>query len=74
MFHAGVEVAGEEVLDQEGREVECPQHQLLRPLGLGPGLVAGQHPGPGLADRGGLEDFITEVENNINPVVQLTFT
>ena len=73
MLHAGVEMSGEGVLYQQGGEVQGPQDELLGPLGLGPGLVAGQDPGPRLAGRGGLEDLIAEVED-VNPVIQLTFT
>ena len=61
------------MLYQQGAEVKGPEDELLGPLGLGPGLVTRQHPGPGLAGRGGLEDLITEVED-VNPVIQLTFT
>ena len=73
MLHAGVEVSGEGVLYQQGGEVQGPEDELLGPLGLGPGLVAGQDPGPCLTGCGGLEDLITEVED-VNPVIQLTFT
>ena len=73
MLHAGVKVSGEGVLYQQGGEVQGPEDELLGPLGLGPGLVTRQNPGPGLAGRGRLEDLITEVED-VNPVVQLTFT
>ena len=73
MLHAGVKVSGEGVLYQQGGEVQGPEDELLGPLGLGPGLVARQDPGPGLAGRGGLEDLIAEVED-VNPVIQLTFT
>ena len=73
MLHAGVEVSGEGVLYQQGGEVQGPEDELLGPLGLGPGLVAGQDPGPRLTGCGGLEDLITEVED-VNPVIQLTFT
>ena len=73
MLHAGVKVSGEGVLYQQGGEVQGPEDELLGPLGLGPGLITGQNPGPSLAGRGGLEDFIAEVED-VNPVIQLTFT
>ena len=33
MLHGAVEVAGEGVLDEEGGEVEGPQHQLLEGVG-----------------------------------------
>ena len=72
MLHAGVEVSGEGVLYQQGGEVQGPEDELLGPLGLGPGLVAGQDPGPRLTGCGGLEDLITEVED-VNPMIQLTF-
>ena len=73
MLHAGVEMSGEGVLYQQGGEVQGPQDELLGPLSLGPGLVAGQDPGSRLTGRGGLEDLIAEVED-VNPVIQLTFT
>ena len=73
MLHAGVEVSGEGVLYQQGGEVQGPEAELLGLLRRGPGLVAGQNPGARLTVRGGLEDLITEVED-VNPVIQLTFT
>ena len=73
MLHAGVEMSGEGVFNEEGGEVEGGQDQLLGPLGLLSWLVAGQDPGPWLPCCGCLKDVITEVEN-VNPVVKLTFT
>ena len=46
MLHGAVEVAGEAVLDEQGGEVERPQHELLEVPGRLPRLVAGQHPRP----------------------------
>ena len=66
-------MSGEGVLYKQGGEVQGPEDELLGPLGLGPGLVAGQNPGSRLAGRGGLQDLIAEVED-VNPVIQLTFT
>ena len=61
-------MSGEGMLDEQGGEVKGPQHQLLEVLCPGPGLVTGQHPGPRGADRGRLQDVITQVEN-VNPVI-----
>ena len=71
MLHTAVQVAGEGVLYQERGEVECPQHQLLAPHGLRPGLVTGEDPGPGSPDCGALQDLITEVQD-VDPVEELT--
>jgi len=72
VLHGAVEVAGEAVLDEQGGEVERPQHELLEVPGRLPRLVAGQHPRPRRVRGRLFEYIITEVED-IYPVVELAF-
>lgn len=70
MLHGAVEVAAEAVLNEQGGEVEGPEHQLLQPPVLLAGLVALQQPGAGLAACGRLQNVIAQIEN-VDPMVEL---